>query len=229
MRRFAKYILAACSASSTVLTPLSATAAPPVVTLSTSSAYGGEDTTVTLVATVNTDLIGTQYELSVYDLTTGAKVGACNDDILDTRTRCLFAATFSTGGTHTYRAFMARPGATYPPPAIQAMSGTVDIWWFTLTVTATPGFQLPNQPVVVTASTNADVGPAIHYITIYGDGVLLKECASGTACSVTVSQLILCRSFMAYLSALPNSHTHSPPSAARAWDSTQACWAWGIV
>lgn len=60
----------------------------------------------------------------------------------------------------------------------------------TISLAASSSYPYAGQPVTVTATTNADVGPTPYYITIYSEttGAELAVCGAGTTCSATFSQ-----------------------------------------
>jgi hypothetical protein len=61
---------------------------------------------------------------------------------------------------------------------------------FAISLAASTSYPLTGQPVTLTATTNADVGPTPYYITIYSEttGAELAACGAGTSCSAAVSQ-----------------------------------------
>jgi hypothetical protein len=61
---------------------------------------------------------------------------------------------------------------------------------FSVSLAASSPYPYVGQPVTITATTNADVGPTPYYITIYSEttGAELAICGFGTTCSATVSQ-----------------------------------------
>ena len=79
---------------------------------------------VTLTATANADITNTPYDLWVSDQTTQQNVGACTYG-----SSCAVPVTESAAGTHTFIAYVAKPGGTYPPPGIAATSSTLPIYW----------------------------------------------------------------------------------------------------
>jgi len=61
---------------------------------------------------------------------------------------------------------------------------------FTISLAASSPYEPIGQPVILTATTNTDVGPTPYYITIYSEttGAEIKVCGSGATCTATVAQ-----------------------------------------
>lgn len=61
---------------------------------------------------------------------------------------------------------------------------------FAVSLAASSSYAALRQPVTLTATTNADVGPTPYYITIYSEttGAELATCGFGTTCTATVAQ-----------------------------------------
>ena len=61
---------------------------------------------------------------------------------------------------------------------------------FSISLATSSSYPYAGQPVTITATTNADVGPTPYYVTIYSEttGAELAICGWGTTCSATVSQ-----------------------------------------
>jgi hypothetical protein len=79
---------------------------------------------VTLTATANADITYTPYDIWISDQTAQQNVGVCTSG-----SSCSLAITESVAGTHTFIAYVAKPGGTYPPAGIAATSGTLPIYW----------------------------------------------------------------------------------------------------
>jgi hypothetical protein len=60
---------------------------------------------------------------------------------------------------------------------------------FAVSLTASPADAALRQPVILTATTNTDVGPTPYYITIYSEttGAEIAVCGAGTTCTATVA------------------------------------------
>jgi hypothetical protein len=79
---------------------------------------------ITLTATANADITFTPYDIWISDQTIQQNVGVCTSG-----SSCSQAVTESAAGTHTFIAYVAKSGGTYPPTAIAATSGTVSVPW----------------------------------------------------------------------------------------------------
>lgn len=94
------------------------------VSLSASTNGQVSGSSVTLTATANADITSTPYDIWISDQTTLQNVGVCTYG-----SSCSLPITESVAGTHTFIAYVAKPGGTYPPPGIAATSGTVSVSW----------------------------------------------------------------------------------------------------
>jgi Domain of unknown function (DUF1906) len=79
---------------------------------------------VTLTATANANITYTPYDIWISDQTTQQNVGVCTSG-----SSCSLPITESVAGTHTFIAYVAKPGGTYPPTGIAATSSTLPIYW----------------------------------------------------------------------------------------------------
>ena len=79
---------------------------------------------ITLTATANADITYTPYDIWISDQTTQSDVVACASG-----SSCSKPVTESAPGTHTFVAYIATPGGTYPHTGIVATSGTLAIFW----------------------------------------------------------------------------------------------------
>lgn len=63
---------------------------------------------------------------------------------------------------------------------------------FTVSLVASSPYAGVRQPVILTATTNTNVGPTPYYITIYSEttGAEVAVCGFGTTCTATVSQAV---------------------------------------
>lgn len=61
---------------------------------------------------------------------------------------------------------------------------------FAVSIAASSSDPLVGQSVILTATTNTDVGPTPYYITIYSEttGTELAVCGTGTTCTAAVGQ-----------------------------------------
>lgn len=94
------------------------------------------------------------------------------------------AATLSAATLGVYCSAGVAAAAPATPALPEAGNG------FTISLAASSSYPYAGQSVILTASTNADVGPTPYYITIYSEttGAELAVCGVGISCSVTLSQ-----------------------------------------
>ncbi|HEY3870079.1 MAG TPA: hypothetical protein VGM10_17070 [Actinocrinis sp.] len=165
--------------------------APPVYVLwqSISVSLAADPTTTgvgdssTLTATASTDVGPTPFYIEIYDTTTDTFLTPCGSG-----TTCSETVSQSSATTHSYVAYVSDFGEGFPPPAVQATSGTSFVTWNGggLQVTLSgPSVVFDGGPGVYTASTNSDVGPTPYFIEIYDEttDTLLARCGSGTSCT----------------------------------------------
>ena len=90
----------------------------------------------------------------------------------------------SSPGVVTGGALPAKPRA-----ARQAAPDIPDTGW-TVSLAASPATLWPTQYSTLTATTNMDVGPTPYWIQIYDEstGSYVASCASGTSCSISVTE-----------------------------------------
>jgi hypothetical protein len=121
--------------------------------------------------------------IQIWDTTTFTEVGHCTGSVCTTP-----PVSESTATTQAYTAYVAESGTSadpFPPPGIQATSGTSFVTWtnsgdqITLSVPIFSGA----SPVTVTATTNVPAGPDDE-IEILDEttGIPLATCSSGTSC-----------------------------------------------
>ncbi len=154
----------------------------------------------TLTATANADVGPTPYYISIYDASAGTYVKICGAG-----TTCSISITQANATTHSYRAYVSSYPTTNPPANQQAVSGTVNVTWRSVSVSlkAAPTTLAVNGITALTATASADVGPSPFYIQIYNatTGTFLKTCGFGTTCSVTTSKnYATTHRFVAYVS-----------------------------
>lgn len=157
----------------------------------TASAYSVLlNTNVTLSVSTNVNIGPTPWYVWITD-ETGAMVKRCSYGTI-----CSVSVSSSAPVVHTYTASirnaagqinvvgLGNPTVVFRPgPCTADQTGTVCLNTLTASTTQ-PG---PTQPVILTATTNVDVGPTIFYIRIVDEtGAVVANCGSGTICSGTV-------------------------------------------
>lgn len=94
------------------------------VTLAADRTWLPPGSTSILRATANKDMAGRPFALQIFDLTSGERIAFCTSG-----TTCSGPVTETTVGTRTFQAFVAEPGASPPPPNVQASSNVVSVTW----------------------------------------------------------------------------------------------------
>jgi hypothetical protein len=180
--------------------------------LAVSASYQLLGGVATLTAYPGFDVTKTPYDIEIYDVTTGVRVG----QPCPTGATCSRSVAYSYATTHTYIAYVALNGATNPPPAVQNNSNPVTIVWRNLLVLNGPEAVFNNAAANLTATSAIDVSfPYLYDIEIYDvtTGTRVAGCLSGTTCPVPVNYPTLCtpttHTFIAYIAA--NSTTLPPP------------------
>lgn len=97
------------------------------VTLSTDRAWLPPGATSTLTAEATKPVDGLPVAIQVYDIASGERLAIC-----DTGTTCSVPVVQLAPTSRTYRAFVAGPSATHPPPDIRASSNVVIVTWSVL-------------------------------------------------------------------------------------------------
>jgi hypothetical protein len=112
---------------------------------------------------------------------------------------------------------------TIAPKPHRTHGASPQLAW-SLTLTASPSTLWPTQYTTLTAVTNQDVGPTPYYISIYEDsyGNPIVVCASGTTCSISVTQPT--PTFMPYFAVVSGLPGVYPPPNEVAWSGTQVTW-----
>ena len=96
---------------------------PWTVSLTAAPSTTLSGTPATLTAVTDKDVGPTPYYIEVYDVNTRGLVAACGGGYT-----CSTNVT-NDSGCHAYVAVIAQYGVAYPPPAIQATSGTESVCW----------------------------------------------------------------------------------------------------
>ena len=172
--------------------------------------------TVTLTATMTCDIGPTIYWVQIFDTTTGALLESCGAG-----TSCSLPVSQSAAGTHNYIAYLDLYSSTYPPATVYAKSLNIYVTWEAPPNNFVVWLYGPNTvgyhqgPATYTAFTNQDVGPTPYWIEIFNEttGTLLRECGSGTQCSVSFTPAFTGDDLVAFVSGLSAA---LPPAAAQA-------------
>jgi len=144
-------------------------------------------------AVAASDVGPTPFYLSVFDATTGQRIGLCG-----TGRVCNAISSARDATTHRYVAYWGPIAANFPPTGFLSRSNSA---WQSWTAT---GWRLSmaQDDTVYTAFVNGnqDLGPTPYYLQIYAfnDGVdgsgptgtRLGFCGSGTSCQVTMARTI---------------------------------------
>ena len=190
------------------------------------TAEPGQHLQVTAIA--NQDVGPTPYYISIYELGldgTRATVATCG-----TGYTCSATITHSQLGSDTYYAFVSGyPNDSVNPPNLQAQAEAEGNWYFNFpalsaaTYTTTVG-----ATTTITSSTDTDIAPTIYYNRVYDatTGTLLTTCATGTSCSISVTQAqATTHEYRSYLldSSVPAAY---PPGFPQAGHSNPAFVTW---
>jgi hypothetical protein len=142
----------------------------------------GQATTLTAVANMNASA---PLSIQIWDTTTNIRVADCSDSPCKAP-----PVSESTATTQAYVAYVAEIGVgandVYPPPDIQAASGTSLVTWTNsgdqISLSG-PGILFGAGTVTVTATTNVAMGSG-NYIEIIDEttGDPLATCFTGTSC-----------------------------------------------
>src|SRR5438309_2110724 len=158
-----------------------------VVSLSASPQYMSAGGTTTLTATANADISASPYYIEIYNASNHTYLFNCA-----TGSVCRWNVSYGTATAQNYVAYISRSGISWPPPDVQALSNTVYVAWYTITLSAGGApYVRPGDFVALSAYATPDVGATIsEYIEIYEQkpGGYLTYCgASVQATSSTVA------------------------------------------
>lgn len=179
----------ACSAPTAPSQPAAASdAAPlmptsPLIELSADKALLAAGDPVQLSVSTTISATGTPWALELFDQTTGTLVGAC---VQNTTCQVAFAAK---AGAHTFIAYLALPTSSIPVEGVRLQSGTLNVQWLSVTLTASnPSVVGPGRAVTFTATASAEVGRLGYEIQLSDTtaGRLVTYCSQGTTCSTSL-------------------------------------------
>jgi len=189
------------------------------VSLYASPQYSAPGTGVRLTAYANTDVGPTPYWLEIFDTSTGANLAICASG-----SSCAGSETQYVATVHSFAAYISGYGTGNPPPSVQVSAGTSAVW-FGISLAASAQALGPGGSTTLTASTNADVGPSPYWISIFDQttGSRVALCATGTSCSVTITQSgSTIRDYAAFVSS--SSTTYPPSSIQASSNSVRVTW-----
>jgi hypothetical protein len=166
------------------------------------------------------DVGPTPWYLEIYDVSTGGAVAICGSG-----TTCSTSVSQGSPTTHWYRAYIANYSSSNPPSGIQATSNYVSVTWLSVSLGANTRWVPPGAGVTLTVYANTDVGPTPWYLEIFDQstGGAVAICASGSSCSVSVSQsYATTHSYVGYASGYGTSNP--PPSVQATSNSVAVTW-----
>lgn len=135
-----------------------------------------------LTATASATVTGTERALEIFDLTTGALIGACTQG-----SQCSVAYS-SMSGVHDFGAFVVTPTSAVPNSSVALPSNHVRVGWLDSGVSAGTKIVGPGQPLTVTATSTFDVRDSGRWLEIYDltAGARITYCSRGTSCTTTI-------------------------------------------
>jgi RHS repeat-associated protein len=163
------------------------------VALATSETTFAAGDSVTLTATANQNVGSTNgnYEIDIFDMTTGTMLTVCN-----TGTTCTVPTQFYSGAPHTYKADVSAGPGWGSYAALTDVQATSDVvtetrepWTVALTENKT--VFASGDSVELTATANQNVGGSYgsYEIDIFDvtTGAMLTVCYSGATCAVAAA------------------------------------------
>jgi len=186
------------------------------VTLNASNAYLGVNMYTTLTATANADITTSPYYIDIYDQSTATRVKYCGSG-----SSCAIVVSESVATSHSFSAYVADAGPSYPPGSVQAVSNSVNVTWMSVRLTADPTYLAPGAPTTLTAIASTDIGQTPSYFIELFDqttGQFLVRCGSNNSCSVDVTMGPATRTYVAFIS---GNDMHYPPASLQATSNTQ--------
>lgn len=136
---------------------------------------------VTVVAAANQSVAGTPYEVQIFSLTDGTRVGACGSS-----NGCTLPPVDWTPETQTYQAFVAPLSSTIPTDAVaQSQPVTVTGQDWTVQLFAA-GKNHMTAEAVANRAVGADTSTRLVVYDVVNQRRVLKICDSDKTCSVGV-------------------------------------------
>jgi RHS repeat-associated protein len=178
--------------SSLTSAPVTVTRAAWAISLTVNSSVVGAGGTRTLTATANQSLSNTagNFQIHLFDTSTGSRLGSCSSGTVCTAT----TTVFYTGPSHDYVALVAAAGTPAVPAdatSVQAESSSVRVsrqaWTLTLTTNRTELSAGSSAILTATANQYLQNTGGSYQIHIFDAtlGTRVGNCTTGTTCSVT--------------------------------------------
>ena len=163
----------------------SASGAPKQVSLALDSTTAVPGHNVTLTATADASVTGTNRALEIFDTSTGKLLGACS-----TGNQCSVGYA-ARSGRHTFRAFVAAPTKSVPNVSSAIASKELAAAWIGLSAALDRSAIAPGQPMTLTVTSSLPVDKTGWLLQIYDAFTRsrLTYCAAGNTCSMTLTQL----------------------------------------
>jgi RHS repeat-associated protein len=140
-----------------------------------------------LTATTDTDVAGSGYHTTIWDMTTGAKLKDCTSG----STCAVAGVSFASGGPHSYRAYVSATASVsaFTQPLLTSSTVAVARAPWTVSLASDRTETVAGQSVTLTATANQDVGGTggAYKISILDQTAhtTLKVCTTGTTCAVS--------------------------------------------
>ena len=139
---------------------------------------------VILTAAASLDVASTNAAIEIFDQSLGTLIGACAQG-----SQCSVAYSTS-GGSHTFAAFLVPPTATMPSSERALVtSNTTKVEWLGVTLSSDNAAVGPGHRITFTAKSTIDMAHSGHMLEIYDYSAskLLAYCGQGTTCSTSFS------------------------------------------
>jgi hypothetical protein len=166
------------------ISSLQPAAANTKLSLSASQTSLQADGKMVLVATAGAAISAVGVAIEIFDVTTGALVGACAHG-----TQCMVAYT-AAAGMHDFVAYLTAPTAAAPTGPTVVASNRVSVGWIGLSFAAGTSVVGPGKNVTVTATSSIPVerfGYALEMFDL-SDMTRITYCSQGTTCTVSFTQ-----------------------------------------
>ncbi len=139
---------------------------------------------VTLTATTDASVTGTDMAIEIFDLSTGRLVGACAQG-----SQCMVSYA-AHSGKHSFAAFVVSPTTKIPAATSVLRSNSVDASWIAVTMTADRRVVGPGRPLTITATATVPVDKTGWLLQIYDAATRTRVtyCAGGNTCSATLTE-----------------------------------------
>jgi hypothetical protein len=189
------------------------------INLSASAHYVAAGRSVSLTASVNTDVGPTPWWIEIFN-ESGQNLAICASG-----SSCSTSVSYGGPSSQSYIAYVSGYGTSLPPPNVQVSWGGVAVTWLTLSLSASTLYTGPGSYTTLTASASLDVGPTPYWLEIFdaSSGANVAICASGFSCSVSLTHSSgTVRNFVAYVSGYGQSNP--PPSVVDTSNTVAVTW-----